>query len=98
MKQDANDPFFSTFAFWFTVAFLINFAGNFLLFVYSETSKQEPDFKTNYTTIYGIVTIFKNILLCIAFAMKENFNRNTNNNLIQNVNPSIFNPYKTDSL
>ncbi len=71
IKHDVNEPLFNKFIFWFAVAFLLNFAGNFLLFVYSETSNKEDDFKTNYTIIYSIVTIVKNILLCIAAIIKE---------------------------
>ncbi len=100
MKQDINEPLFNTFIFWIAVAFLINFSGNFLLFVYSETSNKEPDFKTNYTIIYSTVTIIKNILLCIAVTMKENLTKNTsaNNNLSINTNPLFFNPDKTSSI
>jgi len=96
MKQDASEPLFTTFIFWFAVAFLINFSGNFLLFVYSETSNKEADFKINYTIIYSTVTIIKNLLLCIAVTMKENLNKtNSNNaNLIPNLDPEIFIPNK----
>ena len=69
---------FNKFIFWFSVAFLINFSGNFILFVYSETSNKEVDFKTNYAIIYSFVTIVKNILLCIAVTIKEPIKNNTN--------------------
>jgi hypothetical protein len=99
IKQDANEPLFITFIFWFAVAFLINFSGNFLLFVYSETSENEPDFKINYAIIYSTVTVIKNILLCIAATMKENFNsqKNTGNEALKNMNPAIFNPTKIET-
>ena len=99
MKQDINEPLFSTFIFWFAVAFLLNFSGNFLLFVYSETSNKDPDFKTNYTIIYSVVTIIKNILLCIAVTIKEAPRKNidANNSILANTDPSIFNPTKTVS-
>jgi hypothetical protein len=99
IKQDANEPLFSTFIFWFSVAFLINFSGNFLLFIYSETSKKEPDFNTNYTIIYSTVTIIKNILLCLAITMKENHSHNSNNgnDFLKNMNPAIFNPTKIET-
>ncbi len=100
MKQDVNDPLFTTFAFWIAVAFLLNFSGNFLLFVYSETSNKEPDFKTNYTIIYSTVTVIKNILLCIAVTMKENTSKNigSNNTILSTANPLIFTPNKTSSI
>lgn len=71
IKQDVAEPLFNNFIFWFAVAFLINFAGNFLLFVYSKTSHDDKDFLSNYNTIYSIVTIVKNVLLCIAAIIKE---------------------------
>ncbi|WP_462219895.1 hypothetical protein [Ferruginibacter sp.] len=100
MKLDVNEPLFNTFIFWIAVAFLINFSGNFLLFVYSETSNKEPDFKTNYTIIYSTVTIIKNILLCIAVTMKESVNKNnsSNNSILTIANPLIFTPDKTSSI
>jgi len=100
IKQDVNEPLFATFIFWFSVAFLLNFSGNFLLFVYSETSNKEADFKTNYAIIYSSVTIVKNILLCIAVLIKESPIKNfgTDDSLLINANPLIFNPDKTRSL
>lgn len=98
LKQDVVEPLFSSFIFWFSVAFLLNFSGNFLLFVYSETSTNDPDFKTNYTIIYSTVTIIKNLLLCFAISMKENPTKISNNNtFLNNIDPSIFNPVKTKS-
>ena len=99
MKQEVNENLFSTFVFWFAVAFLINFSGNFLLFVYSETSVKDADFKTNYTIIYGTVTIIKNILLCIAVTMKESPNKinNNPNDLSSIITPAISTPNKTNS-
>ena len=86
--------------FWFAVAFLINFSGNFLLFVYSETSKKDPDFNTNYTIIYSTVTILKNLLLCLAITMKEYPNKNitTNDTFLPNKIPLMFTPDKTSSI
>ncbi|NOT93120.1 hypothetical protein [Ferruginibacter sp.] len=99
MKQDANESLFTTFIFWVAVAFLINFSGIFLLFVYSETLNKEPDFKTNYAIIYSTVTIIKNFLLCIAATMKENPNgkKNNGNELLKDMNPAIFNPTKIET-
>jgi hypothetical protein len=100
MKQEANEPLFQTFIFWFAVAFIINFAGNFLLYVYSETSNKDADFKTNYTIIYSTVTIIKNILLCIAVTIKEIPNKQiiSNNTFVPNPNSLIFTPDKTSSI
>ena len=99
MKLDANESLFNTFIFWFAVALLINFSGNFLLYVYSETSDKEPNFKTNYAIVYSTVTIIKDILLCLAVTMKEDgINKsNQGNDFLKNMNPAIFNPTKTET-
>ena len=96
IRQDPNEALFATFLFWFAVAFLINFSGNFLLFVYSETSNKEPDFKVNYTIIYCTVTIVKNILLCIAVTMKESvtIKDNINDKMLHTFDPVAFYPDK----
>jgi hypothetical protein len=100
MKQEANEPLFQTFVFWFAVAFIINFAGNFLLFVYSETSNKETDFKNNYTIIYSTVTILKNILLCLAVIIKETPVKviNNPNDLSSIITPAISNPTKINNI
>ena len=100
MKQDADEPMFQTFIFWLAVAFIINFAGNFLLYVYSETSNKNADFRANYTIIYSTVTILKNLLLCIAATIKENPNKQiiSNNTFVPNSNPLNFTPNKTSSI
>lgn len=72
INQDATEPIFTTFIFWCAVAFLINFSGNFMLFVYSKTTIIKDDvYKTNYAVVYSTVTVIKNILLCIAASIKE---------------------------
>lgn len=71
IKEDVSEPLFNNFIFWFAVAFFINFAGNFLLYVYSETAVKDKEYYSNYDFIYSIVTIVKNILLCIAAIIKE---------------------------
>jgi hypothetical protein len=70
IKQEIYEPLFTTFIFWFAVAFLIFFSGNFLLFVYSKTSNKNSDYSTNFTIIYSAVTILKNFLLSIAVLIK----------------------------
>ncbi len=72
LKDNSGEDIFSTFPFWFAVALIANFAGNFLLFGYSETSIRDSNFKINYAIIYGTVTLIKNILFCIAVSMKAN--------------------------
>lgn len=68
-SEDSGISLPSTFFFWLTVGFFINFSGNFSLFLYSNSATaNDTDFKMNYTIIYSIVTVLKNILLSVAAA------------------------------
>jgi hypothetical protein len=66
-------PIYESFSFWFTFSMLINFSGNFFLFLFSTVYFQDPDFKSIYTTIYVSVTLLKNLFLlnCLLVAKKE---------------------------
>ena len=72
ISQDINEPLLSTFNFWIAVAFIINFAGNFVLFIWSKSvTVRDQEFKDNYLIIYASVTILKNILLCYAITRRD---------------------------
>lgn len=64
-------PISQTTIFWIAAAFILYFAGNFVLFMYAKISIQDESFRKNYTFIYSSVTILKNILLCIGVTIKE---------------------------
>jgi hypothetical protein len=100
LKDNSGEPIFVTFSFWFAVALIANFAGNFVLFAYSESALKDATFKINYAIIYGTVTIIKNAILCLSVTMKENPNKNINadNTFLTSSDPLIFNPDKTRSL
>lgn len=66
-----TEPVYQKAIFWISVAFIINSAGNFFLFLYSKNSFNDDTFKTQYTIIYSTVTILKNILLCISIPINE---------------------------
>jgi hypothetical protein len=70
------NPIYQTSFFWIAVAFIIYFAGNFFLFLYSKNSFQDEAFRRQYTIIYTTVTISKDILLSIAAFIKEDYNVN----------------------
>lgn len=57
--------------FWVAVAFVVYFAGSFFLFLYSKNSYQDDSFRNQYTIIYSVVTISKDILLCISTFVKD---------------------------
>ena len=71
MQETVVEPVYQRAIFWISVAFIINFSGNFFLFLYSKTSFDKEEFQRQYTLIYSTVTILKNILLCIGIARKE---------------------------
>ena len=72
MQETVVEPIYNKAIFWISVAFIINFSGNFFLFVYSKNSFNNEEFRRQYVIIYATVTIVKNILLCISILIKEN--------------------------
>ena len=79
MQETVVEPIYHRAIFWISVAFIINFSGNFFLFLYSKNSFNDEVFQRQYTIIYSSVTILKNILLCISILVKENKKSLTNN-------------------
>ena len=71
MQETVIEPVYQRAIFWISVAFIINFSGNFFLFLYSKNSFNNELFQRQYTLIYSSVTILKNILLCIGITRKE---------------------------
>ena len=69
---NVEEPIYQRSIFWVSVAFIINFSGNFFLFLYSKNSFNDEVFQRQYTIIYSSVTILKNILLCISLLINEN--------------------------
>lgn len=71
LQETAVEPIYQKAVFWVSVAFIINFSGNFFLFLFSRNSFNDEAFKRQYTIIYSTVTVAKNILLCISILIKE---------------------------
>ena len=71
MQETIVEPVYQKMVFWVSVAFILNFSGNFFLFIYSKNSFDSVEFQRQYTIIYSSVTILKNVLLCIAVSIKE---------------------------
>ena len=63
MQVSTIEPIYQRAIFWISVAFIINSAGNFFLFLYSKNSFNDDAFKKQYTLIYTTVTVLKNLLL-----------------------------------
>ena len=95
MQENVVDPIYSKAIFWISVAFIINFSGNFFVFIYSKTSYNDDSFKRQFTIIYSSVTILKNILLCIGVMIKEKKSMNTLNGISNFDSESeSFNPFQ----
>ncbi len=71
MQEIVLEPIYQKAIFWISVAFIINSAGNFFLFLYSKSSYNDSHFQQQYTIIYTTVTVIKNILLCISILIKD---------------------------
>jgi hypothetical protein len=72
MQDITTEPVYQKPVFWISAAFILNFSGNFFLFLYSKNSYNDEAFNRQYLIIYGTVTIAKNILLSISAIIKEN--------------------------
>ena len=65
-------PLYQLPSFWISVAFFVYFSGNFFLFLFTKLMENEQGFVNQYTLIYSSITIFKDILLCIALIINKN--------------------------
>lgn len=92
MQETVLEPIYIKAIFWISVAFIINSAGNFFLFLYSKNSfNDDPNFKRQYTIIYTTVTVIKNLLLCISILIKET-PKNESDKVFFDVDLDSFNP------
>ncbi len=93
MQENVVEPIYQKPIFWISVAFIINFSGNFFLFLYSKNSYNDEEFRRHFLIIYSTVTILKNILLCIGVMIKENKN-DTNSDFHSLKSDFDFYPFK----
>ena len=70
MNDIVSIPISSTISFWIAVALLIYFSGNFFNILLTKLSL-DPKIRAQSGMIYMIVTISKNILLCLALLGSE---------------------------
>ncbi len=72
MQYSLSEPIYHNSSFWVSVAFLVFFSGNVLLFIYTNiynnTAEMIKDhrFQNYYRIIYTFFAILKNLLLCVA--------------------------------
>lgn len=96
MQESVVEPIYQSAIFWICVAFIINSAGNFFLFLYSKNSFNDEIFKKQYTIIYTTVTVIKNLLLCISILIKES-PKNSSLNESFDIDLDSFNPIKNQN-
>lgn len=98
IQETVIEPIYHKSIFWISVAFILNFSGNFFLLLSSVNSFDNEVFRDTFTIIYSSVTILKNILLCIAVYTKENKNENDPFNNIA-IDPELDNyfPFKNQN-
>lgn len=70
MNTVVEYPLYQSISFWICVGLFIYFTGNFFFFLFI-TSSKDKQFIEQMKIIYGIVTICKNIVLCIALLSSE---------------------------
>ncbi len=71
MKIVVMYPLYQSIVFWISVAFFLLFTGTFFFFLLATYSRDQT-FRNQLTYIYSIVTITKNILLCLSLFATEN--------------------------
>jgi hypothetical protein len=98
LQESVVEPIYHKSIFWISVAFILNFSGNFFLLLSSVNSFDNEVFRDTFTIVYSSVTILKNILLCIAVYTKENKTENDPFNDIH-IEPELDNylPFKNQN-
>ena len=93
MRYNYATPLFQLPSFWISVGFIIFFSGSFFLLLYAKTRFSEPEFDTQFAIITSILTIIKNLLLCVALFVNKNLvTYKDNNTLAPNLNLDTFHP------
>ncbi len=93
MKYITKFPIYQSPAFWIAVAFLIFSTGNFFLFLFTKILQLSLHNKLLYNDIYGLFTIFKNILLCTAVVVAKNLKIKEDLSKIKlDLEPDLFKP------
>lgn len=81
---------YSTFNFWVVISFFIYFSGTFFLYLMTERMMHNLSFQKQYFVINISFNILKNILLCVAMAMKLNDTANKQITAIPDLDDDIF--------
>lgn len=68
-------------AFWNIVGFLVFSAGTFFIFWYNNIINNSQDFNNQYMIIHGMVFLIRNLLFSVAFTIKQDRQRLSDNHL-----------------
>jgi len=75
IQINTSIPLYTTYIFWFAVAFILYSSGNFFLFLYSNAfssaERKSIVFNNQYTLIYSTFTVLKNVFLCIGILLTQ---------------------------
>lgn len=96
MQEVVVEPIYQRSIFWISVAFIVNFSGNFILFLYAFSSSFEVFGTPQYTIIYSTVTLIKNLLLCISALIVDKHSATTSPSIDTGLND--FNPFQNQNL
>ncbi|CAN5741726.1 hypothetical protein BH11BAC4_BH11BAC4_15940 [soil metagenome] len=92
MNTVVEYPLYQSISFWICMGLFIYFTGNFFFFLFINSSK-DKQFLNQMRVIYGVVTICKNIMLCVAFFAEERIDQEENAFQIPNeIDLDSFNP------
>ena len=80
MKTVVMYPLYQSIVFWICVAYFLYFTGTFFFFLFIKSSN-DNEFKVLMNTIYGVVTITKNILLCLSLLASESIDQQISDEL-----------------
>ena len=70
MRVVTRIPLYQSISFWLCVGLFIYFTGNFFYLLFTATDP-DPEFKAQMRIVYTAVTIFKDIILCLAWLANE---------------------------
>ena len=91
MRFNLDIQLFQLPSFWISVAFLINFSGTFILFLFPKPLLNDPEFANQNLVIVSTITIIKNILFCIALTTtKKLINPKNHSTLPSDLNLDSF--------
>jgi len=92
MKTEISYPLYQSISFWICVALFLYFTGNFFYLLFVDSTRDKVVIK-QLRIIYTIVTISKDILLCLAlFAIERKEDNNNEFRIPEEIDLDSFSP------